>query len=73
MHCKGRYVSHILFITNQIYGSDVTYDWSYQYQPQKFGKLAMINYDSDRRFSPLTNSDKSLTGAYRLKALKSFS
>ena len=83
MHCKARQVLRDLFSINQGIGSEVTFvAWPTKVNLKNLKTLlrlddlmqATIWRDQlyiDGRSEPLTSSGKSLTWAYKLKALKS--
>ena len=57
MHCKARQVLWVLYITNQDSDSEMTF----LELPKSTSKIWKPTYDSDGRFEPLTNYDRSLT------------
>ena len=83
MHYKARQVLLDLFNTNQENSSETIFVTRATKSTSKFENLAMIRWLNERnnlkalyrdgRFEPLANSARSLTWAYKLKALKSSS
>ena len=73
MHCKARQVLRDQFGSNQTNGSDMTFVAGATNISLKNLKTWGYQLYSDERFEPLTNSDRSLSWAYKLKAVKSSS
>ena len=73
MHCKARQVFCDLLSINQRNGSDMIF-WQELLKPTpKILKTSRHQLYSDERFENLTNSGRSFTWVYKLKALKSSS
>ena len=73
MHCKARQILRDLFGTNKGNVSDVTFVAGATKINIKNLKTLRHQLFSDGRFESLINSNRSLTGAYTIKALKSSS
>ena len=73
MHCKARQVFRNVFSTNQGNDSDMTFVAGATKFNLKNLKTWSHQLHSNGRFEPLTSSSRSLTWAYKLKALKSSS
>ena len=71
MHCTARQVLRDLFSTSHGKSSGMTFVGGATKINLKNLKTWSRQLYSDERFEPLTNSGRSLTWAYKLKALKS--
>ena len=83
IHCKARHVLHDLFSINQGNGAEVTFvAWATTVNLKNLKTLLWLDdlmqatiwrhqLYIDGRSEPLTSSGKTLTWAYKLKALKS--